>query len=87
MRMDLLTFFNLAVMIISALGGWFLRILFGRMTDLENADKALAREVNELRVALPTSYVSKADAEKRDDAIFNLLRRLEDRLNELVIKT
>lgn len=78
--------FNLAMVVVSTLGGWLLKTLFTRLRDLEKADIQLAQAVNDLRVEMPTHYVSKTDFQQMGDNIFQALRRIEDKLDKKVDK-
>jgi len=84
--MDLHLAFNVAMSIVAFLGGWLLKTLFERIKSLEKADHELAKEVAQLRVDLPTHYVSKGDFQQLGDNIFNTLRRIEDKLDRKVDK-
>lgn len=79
---DWSTMFNLAMVCVSTLGGWLLKTLFTRLRDLEQADMHLVKAINELRVDLPTHYVSKSDFKELGDNIFQALRRIEDKLDD-----
>jgi len=72
--------------IISFLGGWLIRTLFERMDRLEKADQELVQAVNDLRVSLPTNYVNKAEHKTALDAIHDVLRMFEDKLDKKVDK-
>lgn len=67
--------------VIAVLIGWLVKGLFTSINELKKADAALAEEVTRLRVSLPERYVSKVDNEKALDAIFQMLRRIEDKLD------
>jgi len=62
-------------------GGWFMKVLFDKIKTLEVADFTLATAVNELRIALPTTYAQRSDIEKLGDGMFTALRRIEDKLD------
>jgi hypothetical protein len=83
---DLALAFNIAVSVISVLGGWLLKSLFERIKDLELADKHWASQVALLREELPTNYVRRGDLKELTDSLFNALRRIEDKLDHKVDK-
>lgn len=84
--MDLTTAFNLAMALVAFLGGWFMKVLFERIERLEKADREMAKALADLRVELPTHYVSKGDFKDLGDAIFGALRRIEEKLDRKVDK-
>lgn len=57
-----------------ASGGWFAREIWG-------AVKELRRDLHELEVDLPKSYVSKFDMDKRMDHIEDMFKRIYDKLD------
>lgn len=61
--------------------GWLVKGLSDRMKALEQADHAMAKQMTELRVSLAERYVSKADHKEALDAIFTMLRRIDDKLD------
>lgn len=73
--------FNIVLLIVGGLVSWLMKSVFDRIKDLQDADTGLAKEVNDLKVTLPTNYVLKADHDKGLDAIFSALRRIEDKLD------
>ncbi len=76
--------FNIAMAIIAALGGWFIRTLFDKIEALEATDSNLTEQVTLLRVELPSSYVNKDDFKDMLNNIFEMLRRIEDKLGAKV---
>jgi hypothetical protein len=57
-----------------ATGGWFAREIWG-------AVKELRRDLHELEVDVPKSYVSKFDMDKRMDHIEDMFKRIYDKLD------
>jgi hypothetical protein len=57
-----------------AVGGWFAREIWG-------AVKELRKDLHELEVDLPKSYVSKFDMDKRMDHIESMFQRIYDKLD------
>lgn len=83
-NMTILMAFNIAMAIIAALGGWFIRTLFDKIEALEKTDINLTEQVTRLRVELPSHYVSKDDFKDTLSNIFEMLRRIEDKLSDKV---
>ena len=65
---------NLIGTIAIGAGGWFGRELWG-------AVKELRRDLHELEVDLPKSYVSKLDMDKRMGHIEGMFQRIYDKLD------
>ena len=57
-----------------AVGGWFAREVWG-------AVKELNKDLHELEVELPKTYVSKFDMDKRMDHIEVMFQRIYDKLD------
>jgi hypothetical protein len=57
-----------------ATGGWFAREIWG-------AVKELRRDLHELEIDMPKSYVSKFDMDKRMDHIEDMFKRIYDKLD------
>jgi hypothetical protein len=74
--------FNLVMLIISALIGWMVKSLFGRIRDLEIMDNTLNSSVAGLREALPTYYTPRSDFKELGNNIFEALRRIEDKIDK-----
>ena len=73
--------FNILLLIVGGSVSWLMKSVFDRIKELQSTDTGLAKEVNDMKVALPTNYVLKADHDKGLDAIFSALRRIEDKLD------
>lgn len=84
--MGLLGAMQLLLMAVATLIGWAVKGLFDRIKSLEGADNALAAQVSALRELLPTNYVRREDQKVQGDAIFDALRRIEDKLDKKVDK-
>ena len=72
--MDLQSILNIVGGAAIATGGWFAREIWG-------AVKELRRDLHELEVDLPKSYVSKFDMDKRMDHIEDMFKRIYDKLD------
>ena len=72
--MDTQLVFNLAGGAAVAAGGWFAREIWG-------AVKEMRKDLHELEVDLPKTYVSKLDMDKRMDHIENMFQRIYDKLD------
>ena len=72
--MDTQTLINLAGGATLAVIGWFARELWGAVKDLQ-------RNLHEIEIDLPKSYVSKLDLDKRMDHIETMFQRIYDKLD------
>lgn len=79
-------FFQIAVSIASALGGWWMKAMWDAIKDLKEADERLARSVNDLRVLVAGDYASNEKLELLSSALFTKLDRIEDKLDRKVDK-
>lgn len=70
--------------VIAALIGWLVKGLSGNINDLKKTDTKLAEEVTNLRISLPERYMSKMDHKEALDAIFQALRRIDEKLDQKV---
>jgi hypothetical protein len=78
--------FNIAVSVVGFLGGWWLKVLWDAVKDLQAADKILAEKVGSIEVMVAGSYMSKHDFDKIAAAIFAKLDKIEDKLDRKVDK-
>jgi hypothetical protein len=72
--MDLQSLLNIIGGAAIATGGWFAREIWG-------AVKELRRDLHELEIDMPKSYVSKFDMDKRMDHIEDMFKRIYDKLD------
>lgn len=79
--MDPITLFNIAVAIAGFVISLLVRALFARMTAMEQADNRMAEQLAKLREELPERFVRRDDYRESLDAIFNTLRRIEDKVD------
>lgn len=73
--MDWQTLFNIVAGIAGALGGWMLHIIWNSIERTE-------RDLTNLKVHLPETYVAKSDFDK----IEQRLDRIEDKLDRVIEK-
>ncbi len=72
--MDMQTLMNLIGTVAIGAGGWFAREIWG-------AVKELRRDLHQIEVDLPKTYVSKFDMDKRMDHIETMFQRIYDKLD------
>jgi hypothetical protein len=72
--MDTQSIMNLVSAVAIGSGGWFAREIWG-------AVKELRKDLHEIEVDLPKTYVSKGDIDKRMDHIETMFQRIYDKLD------
>jgi hypothetical protein len=80
--MDEQQFFNVAVAIIGALGGWWMRVMWQSLKELQAQDSKLADKVGNIEVLVAGQYVKRDDMERTMGALFTKLDRIEDKLDK-----
>ncbi|WCF59063.1 lipoprotein [Pseudomonas phage UF_RH5] len=75
-------FFNVAVAIIGALGGWLMRVMWQSLKELQNQDARLAEKVGNIEVLVAGQYVKRDDMDRTTAALFAKLDRIEDKLDK-----
>lgn len=75
-------FFNIAVAIIGALGGWVMRIMWQTLDELKTKDAKLADKVAQIEVLVAGQYVKRDDMDKSMSVLFTKLNRIEDKLDK-----
>lgn len=74
--------FNVAIAIAGALGGWWLKVVWEAVKDLQKADKELAEKVASIEVLVAGKYIT------RDEftTVVNTLFAKIDNLRDLIAK-
>ena len=75
-------FFNVAFAIIGALGGWWMRVMWQSLKELEQQDSKLADKVGSIEVLVAGQYVKRDDMNRDIATIFAKLDRIEDKMNK-----
>ena len=92
--MDSQLLLNAAFGVISILGGWVFKMVWSRMTDLdddieklqkhhETDLKEVRRQMSDLALSLPEKYVSKQDLDKLEDFINERFNKLEVKIDQI----
>jgi hypothetical protein len=79
--MDGQTAFNLAIGIISFLGGWVVKNLQDSMKALQSADERLASKVQAIEVLVAGQYIKREDFDRTIDALFAKLDKIDAKLD------
>ena len=92
--MDSQLIFNAVFGLVSFLGGWVFKMVWGRINSVdedleslqkhhENDLKEVRREMSDLALSLPEKYVSKQDLDKLTSFINERFNKLELKLDEI----
>ena len=80
------TIFNIAATVAGFLGGWWLKVMWEAVKDLQAADKVLVEKVSSIEILVAGNYMSKQYFDKIAAAIFQKLDKIEDKLDRKVDK-
>ena len=92
--MDSQLLLNIAFGLVSFLGGWVFKMVWSRITTLdedlwelqkhhEEDLKIVRKEMAQLALSLPEKYVAKADLDKLEDFINERFNKLEQKLDQI----
>ena len=84
--MDFQVGFNIFVGISGFLGGYVLFSIREALGNLTFADKELTEKVQAVELLVAGKYVTREDLQKMGADIFNMLRRIEEKLDKKVDK-
>ena len=76
------TVFNIIATVAGFLGGWWLKVMWDAVKDLQSADKVLVEKVNTIEILIAGNYMSKQDFDKIAAAIFAKLDKIEDKIDK-----
>ena len=71
-------FFDVAVAVIGALGGWILNTVWTAVKELQKADKDLAEKVGEIEVLVAGRYVTRDEFNNTLSQVFAKLDTIRD---------
>lgn len=71
-------FFDVAVAVIGAMGGWILNTVWNAVKELQKADKELAEKVGEIEVLVAGRYMTRDEFNVTVNQIFNKLDNIRD---------
>jgi hypothetical protein len=77
-------FFDVAVAVIGALGGWILNTVWTAVKELQKADKELAEKVGEIEVLVAGRYVTRDEFNNTLSQVFAKLDTIRDMLAKKV---
>jgi hypothetical protein len=79
--MDQQQLFNVAFTVFSSLGGWWMKTMWDSLKELQNADRNINYEMNEIKVLVAGQYVRREEFDRMSQAIFAKLDRIEEKLD------
>jgi hypothetical protein len=71
-------FFDVAVAVIGAMGGWILNTVWVSVKELQKADKELADKVSEIEVLVAGRYVTRDEFNNTLSQVFGKLDTIRD---------
>jgi len=86
MDMDIQTAFNLAIGLVAALGGWWMKTIYDVLMDLRRAETTLVDRVQRIEVLVAGQYVTREELGKLSDAIFRKLDKIEVKIDERTVR-
>ena len=75
--MDIQSIFNMISGALLLLGGWFLRIMWDTLMNLQAQDRELADKVARIEVLVAGEYVKKEDFDRVIERLFDKLDHIE----------
>lgn len=79
--MDQQQLFNVLFALVGVLGGWWMKAMWEAIKSLDQSDKILNSNINDLKVLVAGQYVRQDSFDKLSQALFGKLDRIEDKLD------
>ena len=79
--MDYQVLFNIVLGLVSFMGGYILYGIRDGIKALQEDDRALGEKIQNIEILVAGKYVTRDDLQKMGQDIFNVLRRIEDKLD------
>ena len=74
--------FNLVIGVAGTLGGWWLKVVWDALKDLQEADKALVEKVASIEVLVAGRYTTREEFDRNLNAVFVKLDRIYELLSQ-----
>ena len=74
--------FNIVIGVAGALGGWWLKVVWDALKDLQEADKALVDKVASIEVLVAGRYTTREEFDRSMNAVFVKLDRIYELLSQ-----
>lgn len=78
--------FQILVAVCGALGGFFIKVIWDSVKELQEADRELTDRVHEVEKLIAGDYVRRDYLDGKIDAIFVKLDKIEDKVDRKVDK-
>lgn len=75
---------TVAIAVFGPILGYFVHDLNTSIKELKSGEREVMRQIANIRAELPLHYVRSDHLEKQMDAIFQMLRRIEDKVDNKV---
>ena len=82
MTPDAQSFFNIVIGVAGTLGGWWLKVVWDALKDLQEADKALVEKVGAIEVLVAGRYTTREEFDRNLNAVFVKLDRIYELLSQ-----
>lgn len=82
MNADAQFIFNIVIGVAGALGGWWLKVVWDALKDLQEADKALVEKVGSIEVLVAGRYTTREEFDRNLNAVFVKLDRIYELLSQ-----
>ena len=73
--------FNIVVGVAGALGGWWLKVMWETLKDLQTADKELMDKVSKIEVLVAGAYVKRDEFDRALNRLFEKLDHIDAKLD------
>jgi hypothetical protein len=73
--------FDFVLSLLGILGGWWMKVMWETVKDLQTADRQLTEKLSSIEVLVAGNYVKREEFDKIADAIFKKLDRIDDKLS------
>jgi hypothetical protein len=75
------TWFNVSIMALGGMAGWWMQVMWTSLKDLEKADRMLTDRVAAIDLLVAGEYVKRDQFDNAVSAMFSKLDRIEDKLD------
>lgn len=73
--------FNIVASVAGFLGGWWLKVMWDALKELQQADRALTEKVASIEVLVAGGYVTRDEFDRNLNAVFTKLDRIYELLS------
>jgi len=73
---------NIAIGIAGTLGGWWLKVTWDTLKDLQITDRELADKVSRIEVLVAGNYVKREDFDRTIERLFDKLDHIEMKIDQ-----